>query len=148
MLRQRILTTASARRVITPTVSRIYTTVARRTALSPLRPTITRTPVFSSIRTPKPQFRVLATKKDAKPLQQRSKLVRALYKTFTFCGFATLTIGGAVVAFFVYDASTYKEDPDETDLAVPQMALAPRIGGPKNLPIAEILVSVLFRRPT
>jgi len=146
MLRQRILT--STRRVITPTVSRTYTTVTRRTALSPLRPTIARTPVLSSIRTPKLQFRVLAAREDANPLQQRSKFVRALYKTFAFCGFATLTIGGAVVAFFIYDASTYKEDPDETDLAVPQMALTPRIGGPKNLPIAEILVSGLFGRPT
>jgi len=147
MLRQRVLATLSARRVsaIAPAVARVHTTVARArgTASSPLRPTIARTPLVSVIRTPKPQFRVLATKGDGKSLQRRSIFARALIRTFTFCGFATLTISGAVIAFFIYDASTYKEEADESDLIVPQLALNPRRGGPKNLPLAEILVCVL-----
>jgi len=43
--------------------------------------------------------------------------------------------GGAVVAFFIYDASTYKETPFEEDIHVSALALNPVRGGPKNLPI-------------
>jgi NADH dehydrogenase len=45
-----------------------------------------------------------------------------------------------VVAFFLYDASTYREDLSYTDVPVSEHALEPRRGGPKNLPIAEVLV--------
>ena len=48
--------------------------------------------------------------------------------------------GGLVVAFFLYDASTYREDLSYTDIPVSEDALQPRRGGPKNLPIAEVLV--------
>ena len=48
--------------------------------------------------------------------------------------------GCLVVAFFIYDATTYREDLSYTDIPVSEMALNPRRGGPKNLPIAEILV--------
>lgn len=48
--------------------------------------------------------------------------------------------GGLVVAFFLYDASTYREDLSYTDIPVSENALEPRRGGPKNLPIAEVLV--------
>lgn len=44
------------------------------------------------------------------------------------------------MAFFVYDASTYREDLTYTDIPVSEHALFPRRGGPKNLPIAETLV--------
>lgn len=47
---------------------------------------------------------------------------------------------GLVGAFFVYDASTYRTDADNVDIPVSQIALNPRRGGPKNLPIAEVLV--------
>jgi NADH dehydrogenase len=71
--------------------------------------------------------------------------LRACIKTATFAGFAGLTLTAAIVAFFIYDATTYKDEIDERDLAVPQMALNPRRGGPKNLPIAEVLVSIAGR---
>lgn len=51
-----------------------------------------------------------------------------------------LISGGLVVAFFIYDASTYREDLSYTDIPVSEHALNPRRGGPKNLPIAEVLV--------
>lgn len=48
--------------------------------------------------------------------------------------------GFLVLAFFVYDATTYREDLTYADVPVSQNALEPRRGGPKNLPIAETLV--------
>ncbi|KAI9868255.1 MAG: hypothetical protein M1830_005690, partial [Pleopsidium flavum] len=48
--------------------------------------------------------------------------------------------GGIVLAFFFYDASTYREDLSYSDIPVSEKALNPRRGGPKNLPIAEVLV--------
>lgn len=49
-------------------------------------------------------------------------------------------MGLGVAAFFLYDASTYREDLSYRDIQVSAIALTPRIGGPKNLPIAEVLV--------
>jgi len=48
--------------------------------------------------------------------------------------------GTLVVAFFAYDASTYKEGSDTQDIPVSELALNPRRGGPKNLPIADYFV--------
>lgn len=48
--------------------------------------------------------------------------------------------GALVVAFFIYDASTYKDDPEIQDIPVSELALKPRRGGPKNLPIADYFV--------
>lgn len=45
-----------------------------------------------------------------------------------------------MLAFFVYDASTYREDLSYADIPVSEAALTPRRGGPKNLPIADTLV--------
>lgn len=54
---------------------------------------------------------------------------------------ATIVVGGlGVVGFFLYDASTYREDLSIKDIDVSKLALSPRRGGPKNLPIAEVLV--------
>lgn len=44
------------------------------------------------------------------------------------------------MAFFIYDASTYRESLSYSDIPVSVSALNPRRGGPKNLPIAEVLV--------
>lgn len=56
-------------------------------------------------------------------------------------------MGGGIVfvalafgAFFIYDATTYNEHAVATDCDVSQLALFPRRGGPKNLPIAEVLI--------
>lgn len=45
-----------------------------------------------------------------------------------------------IVGFFLYDATTYNEDPIAGDIPVSELALNPRRGGPKNLPIAEHFV--------
>lgn len=70
----------------------------------------------------------------------RSRFLTALYKTFTACGFFVIGTGVIVVAFFIYDASTYRETPSAEDIPVSELALNPRHGGPKNLPIADVLV--------
>jgi NADH dehydrogenase len=46
-----------------------------------------------------------------------------------------------VVAFFIYDASTYREGNNACgECRVSEVALSPNRGGPKNLPIASILL--------
>ncbi|TKA77114.1 hypothetical protein B0A49_01407 [Cryomyces minteri] len=60
--------------------------------------------------------------------------------TLFYSGFFVLASGALVLAFFVYDYSTYREDTDTEDLAVSELALNPLRGGPKDLPIANHLV--------
>lgn len=45
-----------------------------------------------------------------------------------------------MIAFFIYDATTYRESSSAEDIPVSELALNPRRGGPKNLPIAEVLI--------
>jgi len=76
-----------------------------------------------------------------KPLPApRSRLFRFAYRTAATLGLFVAITGGLVVAFFIYDASTYKEDSETTDIPVSELALNPRRGGPKNLPIADYYV--------
>lgn len=72
--------------------------------------------------------------------KHRSRVFRVLYRFFAYTGGFILVSGGLVLAFFAYDASTYREDLTYTDIPVSERALEPRKGGPKNLPIAEVLV--------
>lgn len=67
-------------------------------------------------------------------------MVRFLYRLFAWTGIFFISTGALVVAFFIYDASTYHEPDTKTDIPVSEVALSPRRGGPKNLPIAEVLV--------
>lgn len=67
----------------------------------------------------------------------KGKIAQGLYKIFAFAGFTVITLGGFIVAFFLYDASTYRDEVDAHDVPIPIIALNPRRGGPKNLPIAE-----------
>ncbi|ORX92173.1 hypothetical protein BCR34DRAFT_608872 [Clohesyomyces aquaticus] len=84
-----------------------------------------------------PTIRTVATK----PPGKTSRLVRFLYRTAAAVGFFVGISGVLVVAFFIYDASTYKEGDDNTqDIPVSELALNPRIGGPKKLPIADYFV--------
>jgi NADH dehydrogenase len=73
-------------------------------------------------------------------VKHRSRWVAYFYKGFFYFGFGIAAIGTLVVAFFAYDASTYRVDPISEDINISEIALTPRIGGPKNLPIAEHLV--------
>jgi len=66
---------------------------------------------------------------------------RFMYRIFAWTGIFIVFSGSLVLAFFVYDASTYQEAPDKVgDIPVNEKALFPRRGGPKNLPIAEVLI--------
>lgn len=70
----------------------------------------------------------------------KSRTLRYLYNTLALSGAFVLVSTGIVIAFFIYDATTYREDPDTRDIPISEFALSPRRGGPKNLPIAEHLV--------
>ncbi|MCJ1346283.1 hypothetical protein MMC31_004498, partial [Peltigera leucophlebia] len=72
--------------------------------------------------------------------KHRSRVFRFFYRFFAYTGGFILVSGGLVLAFFAYDASTYREDLTYNDIPVSERALEPRRGGPKNLPIAEVLV--------
>ncbi|KAL4917509.1 hypothetical protein BDW62DRAFT_183818 [Aspergillus aurantiobrunneus] len=80
-----------------------------------------------------------ATPKDYK-IPQKSPVRNIIVKTFAYCGFFIIMSSVAVVAFFIYDATTYREYSSAEDIPVSELALNPRRGGPKNLPIAEVLV--------
>ena len=70
----------------------------------------------------------------------RGPFFRLMYRSFAFAGAFVLTSGALVIAFFIYDASTYREDLSYSDIPVSEDALNPRRGGPKNLPIANTFV--------
>ncbi|PVI03596.1 hypothetical protein DM02DRAFT_612073 [Periconia macrospinosa] len=70
----------------------------------------------------------------------KSALARFAYRTSAILGTFVAVSTGLVVAFFIYDASTYKEDGHTEDVPVSELALNPRRGGPKNLPIADYFV--------
>jgi NADH dehydrogenase len=72
--------------------------------------------------------------------QHRSRLVNFLYRSAALFGGSVVVIGAGIVAFFLFDASTYREDPSYKDIHVSEIALCPRRGGPKNLPIAEVQI--------
>jgi NADH:ubiquinone reductase (H+-translocating) len=67
----------------------------------------------------------------------KSKILRFCYRTAAGFGFFIACLGASVVVFFIYDATTYKEDGEVEDVSVPELALNPRRGGPKNLPIVD-----------
>ena len=48
--------------------------------------------------------------------------------------------GVLIGGFFAYDATTYTHPSGSLEIAVSEAALSPKRGGPKNLPIAEVLV--------
>ena len=70
----------------------------------------------------------------------RGPVFRLLYRFFAYAGGFVLITGSLTLAFFIYDASTYRQDLSFTDIPVSEEALYPRRGGPKNLPIADVLV--------
>jgi len=76
-----------------------------------------------------------------KPLpQSRSWLLNLLYRSAAILGGSIVVLSIGVVSFFLYDASTYREDLSSRDIQVSEIALSPRKGGPKNLPIAEVQI--------
>ncbi|KAG4027687.1 hypothetical protein MFRU_028g01090 [Monilinia fructicola] len=76
-----------------------------------------------------------------KPLpQRRSKALNFLYRSAALLGGSLIILGAGVIGFFVYDATTYREDLSFSDISISELALSPRRGGPKNLPIAEVQI--------
>ncbi|MCJ1477637.1 hypothetical protein MMC13_006310 [Lambiella insularis] len=92
------------------------------------------------LRQPSLRSHARAIQDAAKIPKKRGRVVRFFYRFFAYTGFFILFSGGLVVAFFAFDASTYREDLSLSDIPVSLSALEPRRGGPKNLPIAEVLV--------
>jgi len=70
----------------------------------------------------------------------KSRLLNFTYRTAAWFGSSVVIIGGTVIAFFLYDASTYHTHAVADEIAVSQLALNPRRGGPKNLPILEACI--------
>ncbi|KAL2006326.1 hypothetical protein VTN00DRAFT_9980 [Thermoascus crustaceus] len=124
----------------------VYVGIARQRALHSLRPR----PVTQCLRNRLPCSRLLLSTALAvrhnsalpRKIQEarRRPLVDLLYRLFAWCGFFIVSSGVVVVAFFIYDASTYRPEPSAEDVPVSELALNPRRGGPKNLPIAEVLL--------
>lgn len=84
--------------------------------------------------------RSIRFKSDMTTKPQRRPVLKILYHIFAYFGFFIISGGVVVAGLFIYDATTYREDPSTEDVPVSELALNPRRGGPKNLPIAEVLV--------
>ncbi|KAK0637131.1 hypothetical protein B0T17DRAFT_613765 [Bombardia bombarda] len=69
-----------------------------------------------------------------------SRFINFAYRTAAWFGSSIVFLGVGVVAFFLYDASTYSSHAIDADIAVSALALNPRRGGPKNLPILEVAI--------
>ncbi|KAL4901884.1 hypothetical protein BDW74DRAFT_67526 [Aspergillus multicolor] len=78
------------------------------------------------------------TKEDG--ITRKFRIKNIIVTTFAYCGFFIVMSSAAVVAFFIYDATTYRETSSAEAIPVSELALNPRRGGPKNLPIAEVLI--------
>ena len=90
---------------------------------------------------PRPSPSLVHRSISTRPLpHQRGPIFRFCYRFLAYSGAFILVLTGCVGAFFIYDATTYREDLSYTDIPVSAEALNPRRGGPKNLPIAEVLV--------
>lgn len=76
-----------------------------------------------------------------KPLRQsNSYFLNFCFRLAAWMGISLTVLGVGVCGFFIYDASTYKEHPTQSDIDISRIALQPRRGGSKNLPIAEVFL--------
>ncbi|KAK9489311.1 hypothetical protein V1508DRAFT_428419 [Lipomyces doorenjongii] len=73
----------------------------------------------------------------APPQSSKRRFMRLAYILFACVGAGVTTITVLIGGFFIYDATTYKELDDAEDIELSELALHPRVGGPKNLPILE-----------
>ncbi|KPI39028.1 External alternative NAD(P)H-ubiquinone oxido B1, mitochondrial [Cyphellophora attinorum] len=118
-----------------PTSPLLFQLQARRALHSSPRSLPLRTAPIAARLPFKTTLRPISTK----PLPtHRGPAVRFLYRLFAWTGIFIVVSGTLVVAFFLYDASTYREEVSQEDTIVSEAALSPRRGGPKNLPIAEV----------
>ncbi|KAG8627944.1 hypothetical protein KVT40_003817 [Elsinoe batatas] len=121
-------------------ITRPSSVLASRTLSSLSRSRATRSGAsstfFSSSQLRTVQTRLASTGPERKP----GRLVRVVYRTFAWLGIFVAVSGGCIIAFFVYDYTTYNDEPETLDIPISEFALNPRRGGPKNLPIADHLV--------
>lgn len=73
-------------------------------------------------------------------LKTRSRTLNFVYRAAAWLGISVTVASAGIISFFLYDASTYREDLSQRDIQIPDLALNPKLGGPKNLPIAEVLM--------
>jgi NADH dehydrogenase len=98
---------------------------------------VSRCPTREIWRSQLPSIRQLSDK----PLPpKKSSVLNFAYRSAAWLGSSVAFVGLGVIGFFLYDASTYKDHGAQEDIHVSQLALNPRRGGPKNLPILEIAI--------
>lgn len=112
----------------------IHSPILNRTTFRQLRPLVFARPT-GSLLVPR---RYITD--DAVRLRKKPAIVRFFFKSATFIGIFVGVGFALVVGFFIYDATTYREDLSAVDIPVSELALNPRRGGPKNLPIIEHFV--------
>ncbi|PHH63733.1 hypothetical protein CDD81_5498 [Ophiocordyceps australis] len=126
---------ASARQGQRP---KIVSLIHKRSLLTQLSTARTRRALY--VQRP-PPFHVSLRRLSGKPLPQgKSRLVNFCYRAAAWVGISITVVGVGILAFFIYDATTYKEHAVLSDIDVSQLALQPRRGGPKNLPIADVFI--------
>lgn len=107
---------------------RISSLVSRRRAFVPVRSPGPCKPIFS---------RLASTNVPLPHHKPRSRFVRGCYRIVAYLGTFVVVSVGLGAAFFIYDATTYREDPEVDDIPISELALHPNRGGPKNLPVIQ-----------
>lgn len=118
-----------ASRIASRDVTRAFNSIVRQAQHTQRRP-LARSVLQHAI-----QLRFTSTQ-----VKTRKTVLHYLYKVFASLGLFVVFSGLIVVGFFIFDATTYRDDPDATDVPVSHLALNPRRGGPKNLPIVEYYI--------
>mgnify|MGYP001582640007 FL=1 len=72
--------------------------------------------------------------------RSRSRSLNFVFKAAAWLGISVTVASAGIVGFFLYDASTYRENLSQRGIEISDLALILRTGGPKNLPIAEVLM--------
>ncbi|EPE10742.1 mitochondrial nadh dehydrogenase [Ophiostoma piceae UAMH 11346] len=98
-------------------------------------------PVAAAIRSASTQSdKPAGSSEPAAAPRPRRPVFAFLSRALAWIGGSFVFIGLAIVGFFVYDSTTYKEGAEMEEIAVSNLALDPRRGGPKNLPIYDVQI--------
>lgn len=68
---------------------------------------------------------------------ERSRFTKFIFQSAAIVGGSLTLLGASVLSLFIYDAYNNSGSLFQDDIKVSALALSPRLGGPKNLPIAE-----------
>jgi hypothetical protein len=106
-----------------------------------VRPSIVLYGALRSSPSPHAALRMITTKVLTEELPKPERpFLRFIYRSFFYFGVFIAFSAAGVVAFFLYDASTYDNTNHLESVPVSSLALNPRRGGPKNLQIVEHFV--------